>query len=192
MRIIAGSHRGRRIRAPEGLATRPMLDRVRESLFSTLHDWIEGARVLDLFAGSGSLGLEALSRGARSARMVERHRPTLELLKENVRELGLEEVVELVCADALSPRAWGAGERFDLVFCDPPYPLMEDGKSRAGVLVAFEALVAEHLADAGRVVVHVPRGLLHPSHFAPTTAAELRTWGTNDIWILGRKRGAQA
>jgi hypothetical protein len=53
-------------------------------------------------------------------------------------------------------------------------------------------LVAEHLADAGRVVVHVPRGLLHPSHFAPTTAAELRTWGTNDVWLLGRKKGAQA
>ena len=175
-----------------------MLDRVRESLFSTLRDWIEGAKVLDLFAGSGSLGLEALSRGARAARMVEKHKATLALLQVNVRELGFADSVELVCADALSPRAWQGGElveksaKWDLVFCDPPYPLMQDVKSRGEVLTALRLLVSEHLEDAGRVVVHVPRGLLNTASFGPALAAECRTWGTNDVWILGRRAGAEA
>lgn len=169
-----------------------MLDRVRESLFSTLRDWLEGAKVLDLFAGSGSLGLEALSRGAKAARMVERHKPTLELLRRNVQELGLEASVELVCADALASRAWQGGElvggsaRWDLVFCDPPYPLMQDAKTRGEVLAALRALVAEHLEDCGRVVVHVPRGLLNTASFGAAVSAECRTWGSNDVWYLGR------
>lgn len=194
MRIIAGTHRGRRLRAPEGLGTRPMLDRVRESLFATLRDWIEDAKVLDLFAGSGALGLEALSRGARAARMVERHEPTLALLAENVRALGFEGAVELVAGDALSERAWQGGEvfagsaRWDLVFCDPPYPLVEEPRSRALVVAALERLVSEHLEPAGRVVVHVPRGLLTQADFGPALAAERRTWGTNDLWILGARQ----
>ena len=88
MRIIAGEFRGRRIEAPPGDGTRPMLDRVREALFSTLGERVDGARVLDLFAGSGSLGLEALSRGARVARMVEQHPRAYATLKENVELLG--------------------------------------------------------------------------------------------------------
>lgn len=175
-----------------------MLDRVRESLFSTLRDWLEGAKVLDLFAGSGSLGLEALSRGAKAARMVERHKPTLELLRRNVQELGLEASVELVCADALAPSAWQGGELFgasacwDLVFCDPPYPLMQDVKTRGEVLVALRVLVAEHLEASGRVVVHVPRGLLNPASFGATVFAECRTWGSNDVWYLARPAGERA
>lgn len=193
VRIIAGEHRGRRIRAPEGLGTRPMLDRVREALFSTLRDWIEGAKVLDLFAGSGSLGLEALSRGAKVARMVERHAPTLALLAENVRELGLEGSVELSNADALSERAWSGGDlvggsaKWDLIFCDPPYPSMQDARTRTEVLAALAALVGAHLEPLGRLVVHVPRGLLREADFGPAIAAERRTWGTNDVWILAAR-----
>jgi 16S rRNA (guanine966-N2)-methyltransferase len=193
MRIIAGTHRGRRIRAPEGLGTRPMLDRVRESLFATLRDWVEGAKVLDLFAGSGSLGLEALSRGAKSVRMVERHRPTLALLAENARALGLDGALELACADALEPAAWRGGERcekterWDLIFADPPYPLLEDPRTRAAVLAALERLVGEHLEEAGRLAVHVPRGRLDERTFGSGIAAERRTWGTSDVWILWRR-----
>src|SRR5262245_22796072 len=109
MRIIAGRQRGRRIRAPEGLGTRPMLDRVREAMFATLMPWLLDANVLDLFAGSGSLGLEALSRGARSARMVERHAPTLALLRDNLAALALEDRATVVRGDALAATTWGDG-----------------------------------------------------------------------------------
>jgi 16S rRNA G966 N2-methylase RsmD len=88
MRIIAGEHRGRRIAAPPGDSTRPMLDRVRESVFATLGNLVEDAHVLDLFAGGGSLGLEALSRGALDARFVERDPRAYSTLKANIAELG--------------------------------------------------------------------------------------------------------
>jgi 16S rRNA (guanine(966)-N(2))-methyltransferase RsmD len=84
VRIIAGEHRGRLLKAPEGKGTRPMLDRVREAIFSTLGERVEDARVLDLFAGTGALGLEALSRGARALRLVERDPRVVALLRENV------------------------------------------------------------------------------------------------------------
>src|SRR6186713_2677315 len=96
MRIIAGTHRGRRIAAPPGETTRPMLDRMREALFSTLAPWLADACVLDLFAGSGSLGLEALSRGARRARFVERDAETARLIADNARLLGEEARAEIV------------------------------------------------------------------------------------------------
>src|SRR5690606_13703278 len=88
VRIIAGIHLGRRIAAPPGRGTRPMLDRMPEALFSTLAPWLPDAVVLDLFAGSGSLGLEALSRGARSARLVERDAAAARVLADNVALLG--------------------------------------------------------------------------------------------------------
>src|SRR5262245_65361412 len=91
VRVIAGELRGRRLRAPEGERTRPMLDRVREALFDTLRPWIEGAFVLDLFAGSGALGIEALSRGARRVRFVERAAGACRCLEANVSELGLDD-----------------------------------------------------------------------------------------------------
>ncbi len=171
-----------------------MLDRVRESLFATLRDWIEDAKVLDLFAGSGSLGLEALSRGAKAARLIEKHRPTLELLRQNVADLGFEERVEALAIDALAPSSWRGGKLFDgssawdLVFLDPPYPMIEDGLTRPKVIEAVNVLVREHLETAGRVVLHVPRGSLTDAMFARDTSPELRTWGTNDVWIVGKKK----
>ena len=107
MRIIAGELGGRRIAAPPGKGTRPMLDRVREALFSSLGERVEGAAVLDLFAGSGSLGLEALSRGARSVRLVESDRHAAALLRQTLETLAVAERVELVVADALAPASWG-------------------------------------------------------------------------------------
>ena len=108
-----------------------MLDRVREALFSTVQDWTADARVLDLFAGSGSLGLEALSRGAERARFVERSAAALSVLRRNVQTLGVADRVEIVRGNALQPATWhdsGAAEgaRFDIVFFDPPYAMLED------------------------------------------------------------------
>jgi 16S rRNA (guanine966-N2)-methyltransferase len=120
-RVIAGRYGGRRLQAPRGAATRPTSDRVREALFSILGDRVGGARVLDLFAGSGALGLEALSRGAAQATFVERAAPALAALRANLAALGAD--AEVVRADALRwLRAAPAGARqYDLVFLDPPY-----------------------------------------------------------------------
>jgi 16S rRNA (guanine966-N2)-methyltransferase len=141
MRVVAGSFGGRRLSAPRGRGTRPTADRVREALFSMLGD-VSGARVLDLYAGSGALGIEALSRGAHSALFVESDPRAVTVIRRNLAELGAEgevrrqDVVRFLRADRserpapptddIAPaRAEPAPSRptFDLVFCDPPYDL---------------------------------------------------------------------
>ncbi len=119
LRIIAGRHRGRRLRFPAGVEIRPTPDRVRETLFNWLQPRIQGARVLDLSGGSGALGLEALSRGAAEVVFVERDRRAAAAIEALLNEWG-ETGGVVVCSDALSwLRAGGAS--FDIVFLDPPY-----------------------------------------------------------------------
>jgi 16S rRNA (guanine966-N2)-methyltransferase len=121
VRIVAGEHRGRTLRTPPGATTRPTSDRVREALFSILGS-VDGLRVLDLYAGSGALGIEALSRGAASAAFVESDRAALDAIRANLAAIGREADAEVAARDAL---AWLRGASpepaFDLVFCDPPY-----------------------------------------------------------------------
>lgn len=127
MRIIAGEARGRRIEAPPGRNTRPTLDRVRENLFNMLQGEIGGGRVLDLFAGSGALAFEALSRGAESACLVDRDRNAIAAEKRNAEKLGYPEKARIIQADwrkALSELG-KEGQRFDIVFLDPPYAMLE-------------------------------------------------------------------
>jgi 16S rRNA (guanine(966)-N(2))-methyltransferase RsmD len=117
MRIIAGSHRGHRIAAPKGRDTRPTSDRVRESAFNLVGP-VDDAAVLDLFSGSGALGLEALSRGAASAVLVESDREACRTINANLDKLKLHATV--LCSDAL--RAVASDRRtYDLILCDPPY-----------------------------------------------------------------------
>jgi 16S rRNA (guanine966-N2)-methyltransferase len=117
MRIIAGSHRGHRIAAPKGRDTRPTSDRVRESAFNLIGP-VDGAAVLDLFAGSGALGLEALSRGAASAVLVESDRDACRTINANLEKLKLHATV--LCQDVV--RAVASDRRtYDLILCDPPY-----------------------------------------------------------------------
>ncbi len=130
MRVVAGTYGGRRLRAPRGSRTRPTADRVREALFSMLGD-LAGARVLDLYAGSGALGIEALSRGAESAVFVDRDPAAVAAITRNLNDLGVAGA-EVVRRDAVAFLA-GRERSFDLVFCDPPY----DSASRlAGPLSA--------------------------------------------------------
>jgi 16S rRNA (guanine966-N2)-methyltransferase len=123
MRVIAGRYGGRRLTAPRGRTTRPTSDRVREALFAMLGD-IEGVRVLDLFAGTGALGIEALSRGAGHAVFVELDRGAIEAIETNIAALGLggeqTQVRREQAEDALK-RAWKRKETYDLVLIDPPY-----------------------------------------------------------------------
>jgi 16S rRNA (guanine966-N2)-methyltransferase len=117
VRIVAGAYKGRRLQAPKGRRTRPTADRVREAVFAMLGS-VEGARVLDLFAGSGALGIEALSRGAASAVFVERELRALDALRHNLESLDAETRVRRQDALRFLARAEGP---FDLVFVDPPY-----------------------------------------------------------------------
>lgn len=188
MRIIAGEHRGRLLKTPDGMGTRPMLDRVRESVFSSIGERVIDARVLDLFAGTGSLGLEALSRGALEARLVERDPRVLDLLRRNVDDLALDDRAEIVAADALATRSWGPSDaRFELVFFDSPYPMLENGKTRHGVFTALETLVTKRLAEGGLVVFHAPKDAVQESEFASKISVELREYGTNAIFYLEKK-----
>ena len=121
MRVVAGTLRGRPIVAPAGSATRPTTDRVREALFNALESIgaIEDASVIDLFAGSGALGIEALSRGARRCTFVERDRDALRSIRTNLEKLGLEDRTSVSTGDVLS--SIGAFRGIDLVLVDPPY-----------------------------------------------------------------------
>ena len=126
MRIVAGKFRGAGLEAPKGLATRPTSDRVRQALFNVLEHGapgfdFQGARVLDLFAGSGALGVEALSRGARFCLLVEESAAARAAIRRNVEALGLTGVTKIWRRDATKLGDAGRIEPFDLIFCDPPY-----------------------------------------------------------------------
>jgi 16S rRNA (guanine966-N2)-methyltransferase len=154
MRVIAGQLGGRRLKAPKGRATtRPTSDRVREAVFSML-DRVEGEHVLDLFAGTGALGIEALSRGAKRAVFIERDASALEALEANLQALGLEaEEAEVRRAEALTAlrSARARAETYDLILIDPPYRRASDlGRELS---LALSSL----LAPEARVVVESDR-----------------------------------
>lgn len=123
MRIISGEAGGRRLVAPDTQDTRPVTDRVREAVFSIIGGWVEGATVLDLYAGSGSFGLESLSRGADSATFVENGRKALTALHKNIETVGLGGVVVSSTVQGFLRRSEA---RFDLVFMDPPWAMSTD------------------------------------------------------------------
>lgn len=142
VRVVAGEFKGRRLHAPRGARTRPTADRVREALFSMLGD-VSGARVLDLYAGSGALGIEALSRGAESAVFVERDRRALAALRRNLDAVGAEAEVRHQDVARFLGHPEGT---FDLVLCDPPY----DDAPR--VAVALSDALPGMLTEDARIV----------------------------------------
>jgi 16S rRNA (guanine966-N2)-methyltransferase len=154
MRVIAGEFRGRRLLPPEGDVTRPVTDRVKQSLFDILTPLLPGARVYDCFAGTGSMGLESLSRGARHAVFFEAHRPAVQRLKRNIETLGVGERSAVVARDvfkwfaAAPPPA--ADRRADCVFLDPPYRLLRTDPDALCRLAS--AIAAGHLGPDGVVV----------------------------------------
>jgi len=152
VRIVAGEWRGRSIDAPPGAVTRPTADRVRETLFSMLASRLgtfEGLRVADLFAGSGALGLEALSRGAASATFIESDAQALASIRRNAGKLGARTRVQIVAGSALAlPRR----DPFDVVFADPPYA------AGLGTAVVRSIVGAGWLAPGGWLCVETSRG----------------------------------
>lgn len=163
IRIIAGTHRGRRLHTPPDSETvRPLPDRVRTSLFNMLRGHIEGRTFFDAFAGTGSFGLEGLSRGAERAILFERDKGVFQLLKRNVDELGLMDRAEIVHGDVLGMAALSRcpnGVR--VVMFDPPYPMMEDPGKRRLVLGQFQRFI-EKLDDEGFAIIRTPWPFLEP------------------------------
>lgn len=150
MRIITGAAKGRRLAAPDTERTRPATDRVREAVFSAVGPWVEDADVLDLYAGSGSYGLEALSRGAASATFVEKGRDAIRALRSNISVVGLGGVI--VATDVESFLKEPGERRYHLVFIDPPWDLP------TATLDIQLAMVDPLLADEGEVVVSRRQG----------------------------------
>jgi 16S rRNA (guanine966-N2)-methyltransferase len=151
LRVIAGSAKGRRLATLRTSALRPTPDRVREALFNILGGRIDGAAVLDLFAGSGAIGLEALSRGARVAVFVEAHEPACRLIENNLQRCGLYEHAVVWCREVLKaiPALKIHSRTFEVIFLDPPYqtPLLEDALhqlSDGRLLGVGGQVIAEH------------------------------------------------
>ncbi|MBO6544705.1 MAG: 16S rRNA (guanine(966)-N(2))-methyltransferase RsmD [Alphaproteobacteria bacterium] len=185
MRIVGGELRGRRLLAPDDKRVRPTSDRTREALFNVLAHGdfgsfdLRGARVLDLFAGTGALGLEALSRGAAHALFVDESAASRGLIRENAETLGVTGRVKLYRRDAtqLGAREGSAGPAFNLVFADPPYKkgLGEKALSSAlhGGWIAPDAVVV--LEEETAAEIAIPAGFV---------AADRRTYGITQIVIL--------
>jgi 16S rRNA (guanine966-N2)-methyltransferase len=121
VRVIAGSAKGRTLDAPRGGATRPATDRIRETLFAILEPILPDARVLDLFAGAGTLGIEALSRGAAHATFVERSAEALKTLRKNIKATAFDDHADVIVADVLGFLEQRVAGPYDVVFCDPPF-----------------------------------------------------------------------
>lgn len=172
MRIIAGAARGRKLQGPRTMDTRPMTDRAREGLFSSLAAVIPGADVLDLYAGSGSLGLEALSRGAASATFVEHGAEARRALQANIERVGLGGTMVASTVEAFLRSDTG---QYDLAFVDPPY-----AHSVASVAEVTRDL-APRLRPGGIVILHRRAGEARPE--IPGLRPEWeRTYGTTQLW----------
>jgi 16S rRNA (guanine(966)-N(2))-methyltransferase RsmD len=170
MRVIAGTYRSRILKSLKGLALRPTSDRLRETLFNVLAPNISGARFADLFAGTGAIGIEALSRGAAEVVFIENHAPAAALIRKNLDSLGIRSGFTVLPADVLRglemvvSRTKGAESKFDFIFLDPPYAAAADYERVLEFLGS-----ADLLAPAGMVIVE------HRHKFdLPEKAAALR------------------
>ena len=177
MRVIGGEFKGRKLSVTRGRLIRPTSDRVREAIFDILGPTWTFRRVLDLFAGTGSLGIEALSRGAEEAVFVEQGKGALTVLKENMKALGLQSrswVLPLPTKKGIAVLG-ERGEVFDLIFMDPPYGKDVVGKTieeivRRGILAATGVIVAEH-ASRDRILPPLGLELSQQRRYGDTTVS---------------------
>ena len=177
MMIISGEAKGRRLAAPRS-GTRPFTGRAKEAVFSSLHARVGGAAVLDLFAGSGSLGLEALSRGADSVVFVEQDRDAVTVIAANVDAVGLGGVIVRRDVEAFLKSDGGI---YDLVFVDPPYAF-EDGD-----VEKILALVTDRIADQGTVILHRRFGGTAPES-NNLRCTDRKRYGDSEIWIFEKEQ----
>ncbi len=174
MRVITGSARGCRLTTLPGEDTRPTTDKVKEGLFSAIQFDIEGRRVLDLYAGSGQLGIEALSRAASGCVFVDRNPEAVAIIKQNLQKTGLSALAQVVATDSLSylerPK-----DAFDLVFMDPPYS--------AGLLLPTLEKAAKHVNDGGILICESDENAILPDKVDRFTLDRVRQYGRIHVWI---------
>jgi 16S rRNA (guanine(966)-N(2))-methyltransferase RsmD len=185
MRVIAGVHRGRRLIGPTGQAIRPTADRVREALFSILGQRTPGARLLDLYAGTGAIGIEALSRGAAHVTFVEANRQALRLLHRNLAACGMEQQTR-VCASRVEDffrRNQPTSGPYDIIFCDPPYDVTID------LMTSIQTWDTGWFADDGIVVVEHARKAAIPPTLGWLMPGRRYDYGDTalTVWRVGSK-----
>jgi len=182
-----------RLFSPTTRDTRPITDRVKQSLFDVLvnYDLLSGARVADLFCGVGSFGLEALSRGAAFVTFVEKNGEIIEVLEKNIAKAGFAERSRIIHASAFRVGApVGGGERYNLVFVDPPYATTREvntGSSLADLL----RILCDQVAPGGIVVVRTHRSVTLLDDYGPFRAVDRRQWGTMSVVLLQAKANEQ-
>lgn len=180
MRIVGGEARGRPLRAVPGRSTRPTADRVRQSIFDLLGQRMEGLRVLDLFAGTGAMALEAVSRGAASAVLIEKDPRACAVIQSNIDALEYAGKCRLLRDDVAGALARLRGERFDLVFSDPPYAL------QASQTVIDALSSNDLLKKEARAVLESSRRDRAPKLPAGLSELASRTYGDTRVLLVGR------
>ena len=190
MRIIAGSKRGLRLLSPKGEVSRPIVDRVKESLFSVLYGYglPAGAFAADLFSGVGSLGLEALSRGAQFVTFVERYSEIEAVLEHNIERAGFVGQSKVIKANAFKVGAPvdSEGHKYNLVFVDPPYAATRD-VSENSQLAGLMDILARQVADGGLVVVRTEKNIELLNKYDVFEVEQRRSWGSMNIALLRKK-----
>lgn len=180
MRVITGTARGRKLKALPGLDTRPTADQVKESLFNILQFDIEGRRVLDLFAGTGQLGIEALSRGASFCDFVDVNPAAVKLVRENLQIAGLTGRAAVVQRDFLAFLQGARGKKYELVFLDPPY-------AQTALEQALETIAAiDIVSECGIIVCESPAGKILPALQPPYAKGREYRYGKAKLTLYRR------
>lgn len=189
MRVISGVCKGRPLKAVQGMTTRPTTDKVKESLFNIIGPYFDGGMVLDLFAGSGSLGLEALSRGMDKGIFVEKDPKALQVIKANIQACRMEEESEVLRSDALRSikMLGGRGLRFDLILMDPPYKVAD---TIPAILNEIEA--NELLSEDGLIICEHGEELILPEQIGPFVKYRHEKYGITAISFFERQQQDEA
>ena len=180
MRIIAGEMRGRKLKTVEGMLTRPTSDKVKGAIFNILGDKVLEARVLDLFAGTGNLAFEALSRGSHDAVLVELSREAHQVIRKNIEQMGMGHKTKLLQLDAFQYINRYPDEVFDLIFLDPPY--------RGGLVVKAISTFKEHacLAPDGVIIAETAKDEEIEGDLYPFEIRKTGEYGDTKVWYLQR------
>lgn len=180
MRVITGSARGRRLVAPAGMAVRPTSDKVKEAVFSVIQFDLAGSAVLDLFAGSGQLGIEALSRGANSCVFVDSSRISVETAKENIAAAGFRNEATVMNSDAEQYLRM-CRQTFDIAFVDPPY--------KKGIIEKVMPLLCGHMSDRGIVMCEHEKGLELPESFGSLVKRKTYRYSKTEVTLYKNGNG---
>ncbi len=181
MRIISGEWKGRRLKTVKGNQVRPTSDKVKGAIFNILGDKIVGSKILDLFAGTGSLSLEALSRGADQAVLIEKNREACGIIRDNLQMIGVQERVKLYNMDAFSYLKQQQHERYDLLFVDPPYRQGFTDK------ILFLVKNSSILNPEGVIIIETDSKEEIPDDLGLLEVRIIKEYGDTKLWFLQRR-----